>query len=153
METTQIPAERTAAEITSLLVTSGARQISMDYDGGKIVGMRFGLVVNGAPIPFKLPVRVDPVFRMLNGRRPEAIWRRGNRQEMAEKDLVQAERVAWRQLLRWIQSQMAMIETGMVASEEVFLPYMQDQGGRTVFECFSETRFKALPAPEHGPTE
>jgi hypothetical protein len=60
----------------------------------------------------------------------------------------QAERVAWRQLLRWAQAQLAMIETGMAAAEEVFLPYLQEPSGRTVYEVFAESRFKALPAPE-----
>ena len=50
METTSIPAERTAGEITSLLVACGARQISMDYgEGGKVTGMHFTLVIGSLP--------------------------------------------------------------------------------------------------------
>lgn len=151
METTAIPPDKTAAEISSLLVSAGARQISMMYDpSGKMDGMQFVLVVNHITASFKLPVRVDPVFSLLNGRRPKESWKRGNRQEWAEKDRTQAERVAWRQLLRWIQAQLALIETGMVASHEVFLPYMQDMTGRTVFEAITESRFKALPSGKAG---
>ena len=88
-------------------------------------------------MPFALPVRVEPVFAILNGRRPKENWRRGNRQEFAAKDREQAERVAWRQLLRWIQAQLAMIDTGMVATHEVFMPYVLDRNGRSFFEVFA----------------
>lgn len=147
METTQVEATKTAAEITACLVNAGARQIAMEYNGSKTPsGLAFVLVVNGFPFPFKLPVRVEPVFKIINGRRTY------NRISNSAQDRGQAEKVAWRQLLRWIQAQLAMIETGMVASQEVFLPYMQDDSGKTVYEAFSESRFKALPAPEKKAT-
>ena len=37
----------------------------------------------------------------------------------------QAYRVAWRNILDWVQAQMALLEIGMAKMEEVFLPYMQ----------------------------
>ena len=149
METTQIPSLKTAGEITELLVRAGAAQIAMDYSGQKIVGLMFSVPVSGRvePYCYKLPVRVDPVFRLLNGRRPESHWKRGNRKEWADRDRDQAERVAWRQLLRWIQAQLAMIETGMAEILEVFLPYMQAQDGRTMFQLFHDHELKMLEAP------
>ncbi len=147
MGTTEIAPEKTAAEITSLLVAAKARQISLDYDeSGTLCGLRFLLVIEQTPMPFKLPVRTEPVFKLINGRRD--VWGAYGQSSMREKDRAQAERVAWRQLLRWIQAQLAMIETGMVKTEEIFLPYLQEKNGRTVYEVFAETRFKALPAPE-----
>lgn len=143
METTAVAPEKTAAEITTLLVMSGARQISMDYDeAGKLAGLRFVLAIHGGLLPFKLPVRTEPVFKILNGRRKYSY----DRTNCAEKDRAQAERVGWRQLLRWVQAQLAMIETGMVATEEIFLPYMQNPDGQTVYELFAGTHFKQLPA-------
>jgi hypothetical protein len=57
-----------------------------------------------------------------------------------------AERVAWRQILRWVQAQYAMIETGMVQPAEVFLAYMVNPAtNRTLFDHMIETQFKALP--------
>jgi hypothetical protein len=44
--------------------------------------------------------------------------------------------VAWRQILRWVQAQMALVETKMVKVEEVFLPYIQGPGGQTVYELY-----------------
>jgi hypothetical protein len=150
METTEVPPHKTAGEITNLLVRAGATQVSLDYKDSKIVGMRFTYPVDGYVVPFCLPVRVEPVFKVLNGRRTPDAWKRGNRQDMAEKDREQAERVAWRQLLRWTEAQLAMIDTGMVKTEEVFLPYAWTPGGRTLFEEFIATGSAArmLPAPE-----
>jgi hypothetical protein len=77
-----------------------------------------------------MPVRVEPILKIL-----------GNRE--------QAERVAWRQLLRWVQAQNAMIETGMVQAVEVYLPYMViHASGQTLFQRMNDSQFKMLPAPE-----
>ena len=129
METTGIAAEKTAAEITYLLVQAGATQTYNRYENKKVVGLSFTLDVNGKTIPFCLPVRVRPVFEYLQKRRPST-----TRQKKAPDDLEQAERVAWRQLLKWIQAQLAMIDVGMVQSAEVFMPYLEVEPGRTLFE-------------------
>ena len=147
METTEIPATKTAAEITELLVRHGATQIALEYREQKIVGLKFAYPIRGAIVPFSLPVRVEPVFRILNGRRPKETWRRGSQQQMAAKDRDQAERVAWRQLLRWVQAQLAMIDTGMVETVEVFIGYIQGPRGWTMFEEFRDSGMKMLPAP------
>lgn len=62
------------------------------------------------------------------------------------KDRQQAERVAWRQLLRWVQAQLAMIECGMTEASEVFFPYMQMLSGNTIYELFKASEFKQLAA-------
>ena len=142
METTEISADKTAAEITSLLVKSGAREIALEYGvGGKLEGLRFALVVEQITVTFALPVRTEPVFQTINHRR------KGNRQSTAAKDRAQAERVAWRQLLRWVQAQLAMIDTGMVQAHEVFLPYLIHAGtGQTLFEYLQRDGLKQLTA-------
>lgn len=145
METTCVEADKTAGEIVSCLVSHGARQIAMEYNDKKeVVGLQFLLMVCGQPQPFKLPARIDPVFKILNGRRRFSHERALN----AVKDRSQATRVAWRQVLRWVQAQMAMIDTGMVEAHEVFSPYWLNQNGQTLFEVLSESKFKALPAPQ-----
>lgn len=147
METTEVPHEKTAGEIISLLVQSGARQIGMDYDQGKLTGLKFVLEVRpGFPRPFALPARVEPVFKILNGRRKYTYDRTSN----ATKDRLQAERVAWRQLLRWVQAQVAMIQTGMVEPAEVFLPYAMADDGRTFWELATAPggQLALPPAPE-----
>ena len=93
---------------------------------------------------FALPVRVEPVFKILNSNRKYEY----DRSQKAAQDREQAERVAWRQLFRWCQAQVAMIEIGMVEALEVFLPYLQNESGQTLFQVFKESGMKLLPAPK-----
>jgi hypothetical protein len=148
METTQVSPLKTAGEITELLVRARATQIATEYAQGHISGLRFVIPAADKHYCYELPVRVEPVFKLLNGRRPKNTWQRGNREEWADKDREQAERVAWRQLLRWIQAQLAMIEVGMVTVDEVFLPYLQSRDGRSMYQLFVANEFKMLAAPE-----
>lgn len=63
MQTTKIPAERTAMEIGHLLSQAGATAILTEYNGDrKISGMAFRLRVGDREVPFSLPARVEPVF-------------------------------------------------------------------------------------------
>lgn len=131
METTQIDAGRTAAEVTSLLVRVGAASVSMDYDEDRnISGLKFMLKVEGKMWCVSLPARVDPIFKILNGRRKSS-WDRTNK---AAEDKAQARRVAWRQLYRWTEAQLAMVDAGMVQAGEVFLGYAEVEPGVTFFE-------------------
>jgi len=145
METTAISSAQTAGEIAGILVACGASQISTDYKDGKITGLRWLMNMRQVPTVYHLPVRAEAVFKVLNDRRSSA-W---DRKEKADKDRDQAERVAWRQLYRWVQAQAAMIDTGMMEAAEVFLPYA-DWGGRTLFEALAESGMKTLPAPREA---
>ena len=143
METTGVSAQRTVGEIVAELVRSGAKAVNTDYKDGKVSGLRWVMPVNGHDVLFDMPVRIDPVFRMLEARakRPRADFR-----ENAMRD---AERIAWRQLLRWVQAQNAMIETGLVEAAEVYLPYrVVNASGSTLFQWLSETKFKMIEAPK-----
>jgi hypothetical protein len=142
METTEIAAERTAAEVSAVLVQAGASSVSIRYDNGKIIGMSWTMRVGANELPFAMPARVEPVYELLKSRRTGYLHNQAK-----ERIRLQAERVAWRQLLRWVQAQLAMIEVGMVKRAEVFMPYMQQADGSTFFEYF-ESRQLALPAPE-----
>lgn len=141
MERTEVPVAKTAGEVSTALVEAGAREIALQYgETNNLIGLRFVLQVEGVPITFALPVRIEPVFQIINGRRSYP-------GQYAEKDREHAERVAWRQLLRWIQAQLAMIDTGMVQPHEVFLPYLLQAGSnQTLFEYFNGEGFKQLAA-------
>ena len=146
METTSISPQQTAGEVIAKLVQAGARQIAQDYDAnGKLTGVAFTMeIAPGMIRAYRMPVRTEPVFKLLNGRRKNSWDRRGK----TDADREQAERVAWRQLYRWIEAQLAIIQVGMVASSEVFLPYMQDESGKTVYQMFMENTQKLLSAGE-----
>jgi hypothetical protein len=92
---------------------------------------------------FEMPVRTEGVYRILQSRRRHDQWK------YEEADKQKAERVAWRQLLRWVEAQIAMIQTGMAEAREVFMPYLFDPvSGKTLFRWMDEQKFKALPVPE-----
>jgi hypothetical protein len=142
METTQIEAAKTAGEIVSLLASAGATQINQLFAAGRLTGIRFSIMTRRGEGCYTLPARVEPVFQLLNNRRSDPC-RHG------EADRQQAERVAWRQILRWIQAQIAMIETGMVDAGEVFHPYLQVTEDQTAYQFFLDGGLKRLT----GPTE
>jgi hypothetical protein len=141
METTKIQPERTAQEVCSLLAQAGAQQVVTEYVNKKVTGLRWTMQVSpGTVVPFSMPVRTGAVFDALRRRRSPRF-----RLKAEEQDREQAERVAWRQLLRWTQAQLAFIETGMVSPSEVFMPYIQGGGGMTLYEALSGSNFKMLP--------
>ena len=144
MQTTEVPAANSAAEISGLLVRAGASQITTRYQDGKLSGIGFTMAVAGAPYSFELPARTEPVYRMMLQRKPYSNYFRGTRQQYEEKMRTAAERVGWRQLFRWVQAQVAVIDAGMVSAHEVFLPYMLVGRNQTMLQAFEEHQFKML---------
>lgn len=71
METTQIPATKTAGEIVHLLASAGASQINQLFVGGKLTGITFCISVRDREWAYTLPARFEPVFKVLNSRRSD----------------------------------------------------------------------------------
>lgn len=139
MGTTKIPATKTAGEIQALLAAFGARAVAIDYDDdGEACAIAFRIIRQNVPLQFKLPVRWRGVLRTLG---------RG-RAKSANED--QAKRTAWRQVKRWVEAQLALVETETADVTEVFLPYLQvDAKGTTFYEAAIESgKVPQLPAPK-----
>lgn len=143
METTKISPEKTAQEITALLAKAGVASVHTEYTDKKVTALSFSIEIKGTTVPFRLPVRTDKLFHYFQERRDSYIS-----SDIAERDRAKAERVGWRQILRWIQAQLALADTGMVKIEEVFLPYVQTDIDETLFERLEAGGFKQLPAPK-----
>jgi hypothetical protein len=141
MGTTAVPARASRDQIMALLIDRGAQNISQEYGLKKVVGLSFGLVTKFGPMRFDLPLRVDPIFAKLQEER------RRQREQHAAHDMESAERIAWRQLLRWVEVQLAMVDLGMAQDAEVFMPYAVQQGGKTMFAMFTEQRLLGAGAP------
>jgi hypothetical protein len=120
MGTTKVKAEKTALEVMDVLRRSGAQQIALEYTEAKITAMRFVFPLNGQDVCFQLPVRIEGLKKLMRG------------------DMAQIERTAWRQLLRWVQAQLAMIEVGCVKPAEVYAPYAVMHNGRMLGEMLLE---------------
>lgn len=136
--TTEVHVRRSVAEIHAALVEAGARQVMASYDAqGRAEGVAFTLQTIHGLRAFLLPVKTESVLAVLKRDRTVA---------PRYKTLEQAERVAWRILKDWIKAQLAIIETEMVTIDQVMLPYMQAEDGRTVYELYLEDQLLALPA-------
>ena len=125
--TTTVPAAQSVAEIVGALAAHGATKIQQDYDAGRPVSIAFVIDTPAGPRGFRLPGSADLVKAVLL------------RQKVKADDL-QAERVAWRILRDWVLSQMAILETEMVAMDQIMLPYMVDDNGRTVYELYQSSQ-------------
>jgi len=133
MASTGISAEKTASEISQILSRSGlVKYIQFEYDGGDVSGLSF-IIMNGETrVPFRLPARVDAMLRAMTKDKKTP-------RHLCNTD--QARRVAWRQLLRWVQAHIALIEVGMVDMKEVFMPYIIGNGGKTLYEIAENNQF------------
>ena len=137
--TTEIQVAKTVTTIHGLLIKGGARAIMSNYDErGVPTAIGFTVETPLGPRSFRLPVNTAPVLAVL--RKQRVAPRYATRE--------QAERVGWRILKDWLEAQLAIIETEMVTLDQVMLPYMQADDGRTVYELYVE---KALPELEAGP--
>jgi hypothetical protein len=129
--TTKVDAYDTLGAIQKNLVRHGAKKILTDYDDrGRIVSLSFMVDVSGQLVPIQLPANVDRVLAVLHRQKVKCDWE-------------QAERVAWRIIKDWVEAQMAILETEMVTMDEIFLPYVV-QNGKTLYQAFRENQLKLM---------
>lgn len=122
--TTKVDVYTTLGEIQRQLVNHGAKKIVQDYDdAGRIVALLFLIDTPFGPRGIRLPANVDSVFAVLQ-------------RQKVKCDRAQAERVAWRIVKDWVEAQLAILESEMVHMDEIFLPYMVNNSGQTVFEIY-----------------
>ena len=134
METTKISPEKTIAQIQELLSKHGVKNVMLQYDGfGNISAMSFTLI--DSQVPYLLPARHESLIKLAE---------REKLRYLKSNDEDQARRIAWRQVFRWIEAQIAMIEIGMVEMQEVFLPYMMVDEYRTIFQLYKDNGLKLL---------
>ena len=128
--TSKTPAHQSIAEISRILSKAGARQVMHDYDdAGNIVALSFSLELEGQRIAFRLPSDWHPVQALLiEAKRKNPNMRPWQTNEEHARD------VAWRIIKDWVEAQMAIVETRMVTTAQVFLPYAVTKDGQTVYE-------------------
>lgn len=124
--TTKIDADKTASEIAKCLSLAGATSILTDYEDGLLTALSFKISMGEQKITFRLPCDWRPVLEVLKRQREK------NRR--IEASQLQAVRTSWRIVKDWVEAQMALVETNMVTTAQVFLPYAVMKGGRTLSE-------------------
>lgn len=136
--TTKIDPDKTAGEIARMLSLAGAKAVLTEYDDKEnyVSALSFKLNVNSQELGIKLPCDWKPILEILEDDRKVP-------RHMKTRE--QAVRVAWRIVKDWIEAQLAIIQTKMVKTEEVFLPYIITKNGRTLFEQISDNQFLLGP--------
>lgn len=123
---TEVPPERSRAEIEALLRKAGCERFGLMQAPGRAT-----LAVELGDRRFRFEVRVpaihDPEVALLPDGTP-----RQQRHLRAARD--QIERTRWRTLLLAIKAQLAMVEAGLADFQHAFLAHLLLPSGRTVAE-------------------
>ncbi len=145
LENTEIPVEKTLGQLQRLLCEAGAAAVLVEYMDRKPAAVKFQIETPSGRMAFELPARVAGVTQALQEKRS---WRTRGTAETLARDGEQAERIAWRQLHRWVEAQLALVQLQMADVAEVFLPYALTPEGRTLY---AEVRDRGLNAllPAH----
>ena len=154
--TTGVQVSTTLVEIGKLLRAHGIRELSERYDeAGKPVAIAFAVETRFGERRYLLPVDPAGVYRVL-----QRDYQRG-KIDRTYRTEAQAERTAWRNLKDWISLQLAMVDTGGMAIEQVMLPYQEIGPGVTVYDAALRSNLDlpslqpplkviALPAPREA---
>jgi len=124
--TTEVPANRSISEIQEMLQKHGVSGVMMEYEQGtgRIQSLAFKIDINGQSW---MPLR----WRQAH----DVLYRRARREQRYTKSREDhAYRVAWRILRDWVDIQMALVELEIVQIQEVFVPYVVQKNGQTLFE-------------------
>ena len=111
-------------DIQSALAKHGARKIMTEYDQGRPVAVSFMIDTAAGPRGFTLPAPVEGTLRAFESAK-------------IKTDRTQAEMTAWRNIRDWVLAQMALIESCDIPVEQVYLPYMTNREGKTLYEIYS----------------
>jgi hypothetical protein len=133
--TTSIAPEKTVGEITQLLAAAKATAILSEYHDGALTAISFWIQTEFGILTFRLPANVEGVHQILL---------RSKQIPSSLRNHDQARRVAWRIVLHWLDSQLALIQAGLASLDQVFLPFCQDQHGVTLYERMRQAKFAGL---------
>lgn len=120
-------------KIQKILAIHGASKIMMDYatdSSGKLTAIAFALDVNGQQMAYRLPAMVENVEQVMYGKKDR--W--GYTKKITEAQKEQAYRTAWANVRDWIDAQMAMIDTRQADVAQIFMPYLVQKNGKTLYE-------------------
>ena len=130
--TTTISVNKTIGEIQGILSKHGATAIMTEYDNGNVTGLSFKIMTPRGELGIRLPSNTDRVLQVLKNQR------KNNNQ--VKDTFEQANKVAWRIIKDWVDAQMAILETEMVEMEQIFLPYVLNNKGKTLYQEFKENQ-------------
>lgn len=144
-KTTTVSAERTVAEIQSMLASARASALMIDYEACQPSAIAFKLDRGGTHISFRLPSNWQGILAAL--KKDRTVPRRYCCEEHAR-------RVSWRVVRDWLRAQLTLVEAGASTIEEVMLPWAITADGSTVaHRMLSGAGLLALPSPTTTPNK
>lgn len=141
--TTQISTEKTIMEIEQILVKFGARGILKEYEGSKVSALMFYLIKDNQKIPFKIPMSIEKSRTVIK----KAVEEKKLAYKYLNEPLrsEQGERVTWRIIKDWIDSQLSLLEINFADAIEILLPYAYDSvENKTMYQKFIENKSKYI---------
>jgi hypothetical protein len=139
---TTVSVRNTCVAIDDVLTRYGAQDVTRIGPAAAPTGIAFSLASEFGIQRFRLPVNTARVQERL-----KAEYGRG-KVERAQTTPEHAERVAWRQLLKWLESHLAAIDGGLFTTAHLFAPFLEVAPGHTVYELLVERKdVLGLPAP------
>lgn len=142
--TSRVPPEQSVAEIEAILVQAGARGITKDYAQGEVVSITFLIETGELPVQIRLPANPPAVLAVL---RKKVRNLTAHKLKQLES---QAKRTAWRLMFDWVQVQLSLIEMHQAEIRQVFMPYIVNAQGESLYQFL---KAKQLPALGYKPTE
>jgi len=128
--TTKIPAHQSIAEISRMLARAGAKAIMHEYDDeGYVISLTFSMELEGQRLGFRLPADWRPIQTIM-----EDMRRSNTKLERRITERQHCIDVAWRVIKDWVEAQLALLETRMVTTQQLFLPYAVTKSGETLYE-------------------
>lgn len=130
--TTTINVNKTIEEIQEILSKHGATAIMTEYDNGNVIGLSFKIMTPRGELGIRLPSNTDRVLQVLKNQKKN--------NTKVKNTFEQANKVAWRIIKDWIDAQMAILESEMVEMEQIFLPYVLNNKGKTFYQEFKKNQ-------------
>lgn len=134
--TSAVDADKTAMEIAKILSAHGAKAVLTEYDEkeGTVRAISFKIKLNEQEVGFRLPSDWRPVYEVLYRDKKTYANHDSRYDHQQSERRAQAVRTAWRIVKDWVEAQMALVETQMATTQQVFLPYAVMKDGQTLYE-------------------
>lgn len=150
--TSTVTPERSICLIEQLLVKFGALGVTKQYTKGAVAGLSFIIEAPDTklPVTILIPAQVEAAYNaMLEVAKKKNQWLSdGQKLKLRE----QAERTAWKIVYEWVAIQLSMIEMKQAELRQVFMPYVTNSDGKTLYAFLKEKRLPALGYSPQGDT-
>jgi hypothetical protein len=142
---TDVPVERSRAEIDAVLTKNGAGSVAILNDEEKHIAM-FAFTIRGARFRVELPLPSVADVTPVKGKEPGGWWSWGadRRAQYVNGKLAQARRERWRQMLLLLKAKLEIVRMGLSTVEREFMADMVLPSGRTAFVALADALAKGL---------